>query len=402
MRTRSPRWRPEGPEALEKPRALIGEGNAALRRGEPSVARDCFERAAALDPREYEAWLGIALAIVALGDPAKAHAAADRALGLAPRSFRALLAKADICAADGNARAASSFYTAAIRAAPPQTTPEFQAEIRRAQAMCERYASEYESFLRDRLAAAGFDPAHSSARFQQSLDLMMGRKRIFLQQPQQYYFPGLPQIQFYERAMFPWLDAVEAATDDIAAELRDVLKTASAFRPYVEEDASRPRRDDDRMTNNQDWTAFYLRRDGQIVEEHAARCPKTMRVLEHVPLCTIPGRTPSVLFSQLRAGARIPPHTGYINARLICHLPLIVPGHCGFRVGNDVRAWEKGEAWVFDDTIEHEAWNDSGETRVILLFEIWRPELSEEERMLVSALMQAVDAQGGAKTRWTA
>ena len=383
--------------------ALIREGNAALRRGDFPVARDSFERAAALDPNDFEAWLGAALSAKALGDHARAHAAADRALSLAPRSVRALIAKADICAAAGDTRAASSFYAAVIRNAPPiaQLSPEQQSDIRRAQEMRERYAREYESFLHEKLDAAGFDPADASARFRQSLDLMMGRKRIFLQQPQQYYFPGLPQIQFYERAMFPWLDAVEAATENIADELRDVLKNASLFQPYVEEDANRPRRDDDRMTNTEDWTAYYLWRDGKIVENQAARCPKTIRAMEGVPLCAIPGRTPSVLFSQLRAGARIPPHTGYINARLICHLPLIVPEHCGFRVGNEVRAWQRGKAWVFDDTIEHEAWNDSGETRVILLFEIWRPELSDEERALVSTLMQAVDSYGGG-TRWTA
>ena len=383
--------------------ALIRDGNTALRRGEFSVAREYFERAAGIDPKEVEAWLGASLASKALGDNPKAHAAADRVLALAPRSFRALIAKADTYAAEGDTRAAASFYAAAIRNAPPiaQLSPEQQSEIRRVQEMRALYAREYETFLYDRLAAAGLSLARSSTRFQESLDLMMGRKQVFLQQPQQYYFPGLPQIQFYDNAMFPWLDAVEAATDDIAAELRDVMQNPRAFRPYVEDEANRPRRDDDRMTNNEDWTALYLWRDGKIVEEHAARCPNTMRAMENVPLCTIPGRTPSVLFSQLRAGARIPPHTGFINTRLICHLPLIVPEHCSFRVGNDVRIWQKGKAWVFDDTIEHQAWNDSGETRIILLFDIWRPELSAEERELVSTLMQAINSYGPG-TRWTA
>jgi aspartyl/asparaginyl beta-hydroxylase (cupin superfamily)/thioredoxin-like negative regulator of GroEL len=382
--------------------ALIRDGNEALRRGEFTAARDCFTRATEIDPKDADAWLGVALASRNLGDSNNAQAAIDRALALAPRSFRVLIAKADICAAEGDVRSAASFYSGAIRNAPPQLTSDQQGELRRAQDMRECYAREYEVLLQKRLAAAGFDPERSSARFRQSLDLMMGRKKIFLQQPHQYYFPELPQIQYYDRAMFPWLAAIEAATGDILAELESVLKMAGDFEPYVQEDPNRPRRTDDRMTNNQDWTAFYLWRDGKIVEDHAARCPKTMRALEQAPLCTIPGRTPSVLFSQLRAGARIPPHTGYMNARLICHLPLIVPGLCGFRVGNDTRAWEKGKAFVFDDTIEHEAWNNSDKTRIILLFEIWRPELSADERGLVSTLIEAVDAYGGSKTRWTA
>jgi len=373
---------------------LARGGDEALRRGEFSTACDQFRRAATANPSDINAWLGLATAAQAIKNFPDAFAAIDRVLALAPRSSRALIVKADLYAATGDARAASTHYTAAIKnaPAPERLPPDQQKEIHRAQQMCAHYAREYEIFLREKLSAVGFDPLHSSARFAQSLDLMTGRKQIYLQQPTQYYFPELPQIQFYDCAHFPWLSVVENATDDIAMELQNVLKNADAFRPYVEGESDRPRRSDDRMTDNPDWTAFYLWRDGKIVEEHAARCPKTMRALEQVPLCMVPGRAPSVLFSQLRAGARIPPHTGNFNARLICHLPLIVPDHCGFRVGNDVRAWKKGKAWAFDDTIEHEAWNDSRETRVILLFEIWRPELNEEERRLVSALVQALGA----------
>ena len=80
-----------------------------------------------------------------------------------------------------------------------------------------------------------------------------------------------------------------------------------------------------------------------------------------------------------------------INTRLICHLPIIVPENCGaLRVGSEQRAWVEGETLIFDDSIEHEAWNTSNKERVVLLFEIWRPELSEGERELVSAVLAAV------------
>jgi len=88
---------------------------------------------------------------------------------------------------------------------------------------------------------------------------------------------------------------------------------------------------------------------------------------------------------------------------LICHLPLIVPPNCGLRVGNETRTWREGEVLVFDDTIEHEAWNQSAAARVVMIFEIWRPELSEEERTLVAGLMQAIDATAsGARLDWSA
>ena len=97
------------------------------------------------------------------------------------------------------------------------------------------------------------------------------------------------------------------------------------------------------------------------------------------------------LFSRLAPATRIPAHNGLLNTRLICHLPLIVPENCGaLRVGNEERPWVEGEMLIFDDTIEHEAWNDSDQVRVILLFEIWRPEISEEERGLITALLKAI------------
>ena len=154
------------------------------------------------------------------------------------------------------------------------------------------------------------------------------------------------------------------------------------------------------MLDNPDWGAFYLWKDGELVADNAARCPRTMRALESVPLCRVTNRSPSVLFSLLRPGAHIPAHNGMVNTRLIGHLPLIVPPGCRFRVGNETREWVEGKAWLFDDTIEHEAWNGSAETRVILLFEIWRPELSAEERALVDAMFAAIDAHSGQKPQW--
>ena len=150
------------------------------------------------------------------------------------------------------------------------------------------------------------------------------------------------------------------------------------------------------MLDNPEWSAFYLWKNGEPVAENVARCPKTMAALATVPFPQVPHRSPSILFSMMRPGAHIPPHNGFVNTRLICHLPVIVPGGCYFRVGNEEREWVEGKACVFDDTIEHEAWNRSDRTRVVLLFETWRPELTEEERTLVRAMFEAIDSQGGA------
>ena len=154
------------------------------------------------------------------------------------------------------------------------------------------------------------------------------------------------------------------------------------------------------MLNNPAWSAHYLWKNGEVVAENAARFPKTMHALRNAPLSYVPNRSPSILFSLLRPGAHIPPHNGLINTRLICHLPVIVPGKCRFRVGNETRDWVEGKGWAFDDTIEHEAWNGSDRTRVILLFDVWRPELTDEERKLVVSLFETIDAHSGKKPDW--
>src|SRR5262245_20441155 len=142
-------------------------------------------------------------------------AAWDRELAADPRNVRALIGKADYYAAAGDARSAGAFYIAALRAAPPQerAPPELAAHLRRAREMCAQYEARYKSYVRDQLAARGFDPERrSNARFGQSVDVILGQKQIFVQQPRYYYFPELPQIQFYDRALFDWIPQLEAET----------------------------------------------------------------------------------------------------------------------------------------------------------------------------------------------
>jgi aspartyl/asparaginyl beta-hydroxylase (cupin superfamily) len=121
-----------------------------------------------------------------------------------------------------------------------------------------------------------------------------------------------------------------------------------------------------------------------------ARCPRTAALLEAAPLADVPGQAPTAFFSMLQPRTRIPPHTGVTNARLVCHVPLVIPPGCGFRVGSETRQWVPGKAWVFDDTIEHEAWNDGDEPRYILIIDLWNPYLTEAEREWVRTATAAI------------
>ncbi|HYC35903.1 MAG TPA: aspartyl/asparaginyl beta-hydroxylase domain-containing protein [Usitatibacter sp.] len=387
--------------SLNDKAALDAAAIEALGRGNFARAREIFEQVAASGRADASTHVGIAYACRGLGDPAGAMQAIDRALGIDQRNLQALIVKADFLHEAGDARAASAFYRAAVNMAPPaeRLPAALAAEVRRANDMVNRYAGQFEAHLGRWLSERRLAPG-SSARFSESLELLFGRKEIYFQRPRYYYFPGLPQVQFYDRSHFPWLPAIEAATAEIREELMSVLQDEAAFKPYVESSTERPRKDQAGMLDNPAWSAFYLWKNGERVEANAARCPRTMRALELVPLTRVQNRSPSVLFSLLRPGAHIPPHNGMVNTRLICHLPLVVPEGCEFRVGNEVRTWQEGRAWVFDDTIEHEAWNRSDATRVILLFEVWKPELTVEERLLVNAMFEAIDAHAGEKPAW--
>jgi aspartyl/asparaginyl beta-hydroxylase (cupin superfamily) len=374
----------------------------ALRRKNPVAARELYGRLTAARPSDPDAWHGLALACRGLADEGGEKAALDRALALDHGHPGALMMKGDFFARAGDGRAAHAFYKAVVARAAGRgaLTPHLRGEIERAERECQRYAKSYEDHLVDAVGRAGFDPGSSSPRFARSLDMLLGKTQIFLQSPNSFYFPELPQRQFYERAEFPWLPALEARTAIIREELAALVGEERQWDPYVQSTTSRPRREYGRLLDNLDWSAFYLINNGALIAEAARRCPRTLAALEGVPLSDAPGSMPSVLFSLLRPRVRIPPHTGHTNARLICHLPLIVPGNGALRVGNETRAWTEGEALIFDDSIEHEAWNDSDEVRVVLLFDIWRPELTMEERGLVKAVLGAVSSYSGQPAAW--
>src|SRR5262249_3464711 len=143
------------------------------------------------------------------------------------------------------------------------------------------------------------------------------------------------------------------------------------------------------LNHSDRWSTLFLWKDGERHDDACAVCPQTAALLDELPLAHQDTFGPTVMFSRLNARTAIPAHTGSTNLRLSTDLPLILPGPARFRGGNEMRPWKMGEGWVFDDTIEHEAWNDADEARVILILDVWNPFLSEAERDLVTQLMLA-------------
>lgn len=376
---------------MQPTRAVWNEIDGAFRQwqgGDVQRARARFEALAAAGWRHAFLDLGLAYTRRDFGDFAGAAAAADAVLAAEPANVAAMIVKGDALAGLGAHREAISQYATALKLPlPTEPAPTLKTDLARVGAAVRDHALRTAARIEAELATGGLLDS-APERFRQSLAIARGERRVYAQRPLRYFYPGLPPIEFYDSGDFSWVAGLEASVDTIREEAEQILSDRSRLRPYVEDDGG-PRVASVDIAGSLDWTAFFLCRSGAVVEENARLCPRTMAALESVPLARAAGATPSILFSVLEPGAHIPPHHGMVNTRLICHLPVIAPGGCTLRVGAEQRDWRYSETLIFDDSIEHEAWNRGEATRVVLLFDIWRPELSEPERRAVSAFLAA-------------
>lgn len=370
--------------------ALNALGLTLLQAGriEPAIA--AFRKATAADPKAPPVWLNLAEACRQAGQGDGELAALDGALAVDPYLLPALLRKAQAEERLGRIDAAVTTWRRLFAASPPESgLPEaIRAALAQGRALLDRVASARAATHETGLAAvAAAYPDADLARVRGYADHVAGRRQVFVQQPTGGHFPYLPAFEYFDRALFPWLSALEAATGEIAAELRAVWDEGlDDARPYVRFDAGTPANQWEELNHNPAWSAWFFWENGVRDEAHCARCPATAALLDRLPLLDIPGKAPTVMFSILAPRTRIPAHTGTSNVRVTVHLPLVVPPGCRFRVGSQTREWREGEAWAFDDTIEHEAWNDSDRPRAILIVDAWNPLLTEAERAAIRAI----------------
>ncbi len=391
--------------APSHPVVLNELGTRMMQRGEHSKARDLFQRATMADPGHPALWSNLAASLSALGLQQEEMEAIERALALEPRHLAALLQKAQLIEARGEIRKAARVYRNALATIPPGAVPpattapavEHGREVVRVDDAA--LAETLEKHLAEVRAVHG---GGTYRRVDRCIELLTGQRTRYTPQPTFMYFPEIPAVEFFERSDFPWLDAIEAATEEIRAELTTVLVADRAgLEPYVAYPDGVPLDQWRELNKSRRWSAYFLWNQGIAQQAHMARCPRTVELLRGAPQCDVANRGPTAFFSILDAATAIPAHTGVTNTRLTVHLPLIVPPDCGFRVGSETREWIPGKAWVFDDTIEHQAWNRSDLPRAILIFDIWNPFLSPAERDLVRTATEVFGQYYGATAEGT-
>ena len=374
---------------------LEQEADRALAAGHLQRAVELLEQAARSAGPEPGVLLKLAGLQRAAGNLDQALGTVHRALVIAPRDFMALLMRASLLdrLADPDAGEA---WSHALAQRPQGELPGHLASVieqgeRHEAAWIEARDLRMSAAMQMVAASPSEEESHRINRFRSNI---LRRTRHYHSEPTSFHFPGLTELEFHPRSRFDWLAEVEASADVLVAELEAVMAAERAeLVPYIQYDAHLPMDQWRPLNHSLDWTAIHLLQNGERIEANARHCPQAMGLLEKVGQPDIRGASPNAMFSLLAPGTAIPPHVGVSNARLVCHLPLVVPEGCWFRVGAETRYWKRGEAFLFDDTIEHEALNPSGELRVVFIFDVWHPDLTAAEREAVAVL---IGSEGGA------
>lgn len=195
------------------------------------------------------------------------------------------------------------------------------------------------------------------------------------QRPNRVFLPGLRARPWWDPQEFSWATAVEARWREVRDEALS-LAAQGYLKPREAADLGPARRGDDALVDGDrgGWQLFRLWYRGVELPANTALCPRTSALVS-----SLPGYAGTAAFGVLLPGTHLEAHCGLSNARLRCHLGLVVPRGCELRVGEQRRAWEEGRCLLFDDSFEHEVWHRGEGVRYVLLFDVWHPELEEAD-----------------------
>lgn len=382
--------------------ALQFLGARQLLKGKVGLAINHLLTAHRAHPREPGVLHQLGVARMQGADYAGAIDNLRHALALEPRMFVARLRLGIALEHEGHAHEALVAYFSAINTAQAKgrwlsdatTAPGIQEAV--------KHAIAYVDVNRPALFNNLLEPLRERygrsemQRVEQCLAIYLNEQPANLPDPRQrprfLYFPGIPSQTYYPRERFPEREMLEAATDAIRAELRTVLEQPQELEAFLTADSQEQMDTMLRASGSQPaaWDGFFFYRHGKRYDAHCASCPQTAGVIDRMPLSRIREHGPEALFSVLTPGSHILPHQGVTNTRLVTHLPLIVPKDCAISVGGELHVWQEGRSVTFDDTFVHEAWNRSEQTRVVLIMDLWNPDLTLAEREAVATLVEGI------------
>ena len=379
--------------------SLDALGLIALRRGQLPRAQQLLESAVESHPHHALSWHYLGRVHEAADNVDGAVAAHGAALKLAPGMFIIRLRYAVALERAGQTEQATLHYFRACNEAqaqgrwlnPETTAPALRPVVEHAMSMVK--ATRKATFARLLEPLQQQFGADSLRRIERALRIHFEDEAPVYADPRQrptfLYVPEVPPAPYLDRALFPWIEQLEAQTDAIRQELLQLLPSAAGRERVFTTDAIEQQNLRGLQTPPS-WNGYYFYRHGERRADNCAACPVTASTLDLLPLSHVRAHGPEVLFSVFTSGTHLLPHRGVTNTRLVGHLPLLVPSDCALKVGGEVHEWREGRAVIFDDTYEHEAWNRSDRTRVVLIFDIWNPHLTAAERAAIELLVPAM------------
>ena len=372
---------------------------AAVRHGKPDRAVALLERATRIDTANPVSFHHLGRAQETLGNYPAALASISQALRLQPGFYLSRLHYASLLERTGETDQSAMQFSRAMRDAqsdghwvnrastPAGLRPLVEHAVRTTRAKRRAVLFAVTLSLADRYGR------NSMTRVEKCLRVYLGEEPAGFADPRQkpsfLYFPDLPPSAYLDRSLFPCIAEFEAQTASIREELLRLLSSEHGReRVFTADDVERQNLRG--TVGAPSWNGYYFYRHGVRRDENCARCPATSGALDRMPLSRVREHGPEVLFSVFTAGTHLLPHRGVTNTRVVGHLPLVVPEDCALKVGGEIHVWREGRAVVFDDTYEHEAWNRSKETRVVLIFDMWNPHLTEAEQAAVTNVVAAI------------
>lgn len=371
----------------------------ALRDGDIDRALTLLKRAAEVDGGQALTYLHLGRAHAAALELDSAAAAYTTALARQPALHAARLHLAELHEKRGDTMRAVMTYARALNDAQAEgrwlnaaTTP----------AALHGAVDHAQRFVRERRLAGfaqlmePFAKAYGRGalrRVEQAVRIHLHLEQPVFPDPRQkptfLFFPGLPATPYLDKGLIPEIEDLEARTNEIRAELLALLP-GTAGRERVFHNGKLEEANLRGLDEPPSWNGYYFFRHGERRTDNCAACPITAAALDALPLARVRGHGPEVLYSVFSPGTHLLPHCGVTNTRVVAHLPLMIPEDCALRVGGEDHHWREGEVVVFDDTYDHEAWNRSSRIRVVMIFDLWNPFLTQAERAVLAELVIAM------------
>lgn len=384
--------------------ALRAVAAFAVERGDLDAANEHLCAAAKVAPADVPSLFAHAQVLAQLGQLDAARDRLNALLQLDPAHYLSWLCLGDLRQACGdNVGALRAWYQAITRAHQAgqwrdaaTTDPSILGTVLRNIERLRRGRRDlyFESFREVREACG----SSALARVERALTGYLGEWDATPPDPRQrpkfFYFPDLPAGPFHDPGLQPWAPRLREAWLDIRAEAAELLLADRDFESFLGLKPGQSATAYVGGTNPKaSWDAYFFYRHGVRLEPQHAQCPTTSAILESIDLCRVGNQAPEVCFSVIRPQSTIVAHHGVTNTRLVMHLPLIVPRDCALNIVDaGTHHWKEGELMMFDDTYQHEAWNNSDQPRLIVLMDCWNPHLTEPEQWAVKLLVEAIDS----------